>query len=274
MQNVIKTVVFILLVSLSIEAKENRFTTSVSLLGMSMDYREYDRSGKILDSEMSSFTEMLGVDIGMSFLMYQTSDASTKLQTNLITLSGNTDYVGSLLDDPTCSEYGCHKSRTVNNIIDFDVKIIRTKILTQALEVNYLLGLGYHYWDRQLSVSQVEGYEWYSLRAGVGLGYQISQKFKIATDLEYQYGFKHTMTSSYPVLDVTLGSADIMKLSIPLRYTLNNKMDFIMSYIYEIQEIGASNVQTASYKGTYRPFYEPQSTAKNQYIKIGLDFKY
>ncbi len=147
-----KTVVFILLVSLSIEAKENKFTTSVSLLGMSMDYREYDRSGKILDSEMSSFTEMLGVDIGMSFLMYQTSDASTKLQTNLITLSGNTDYVGSALGSNNA--YGSLTSRTVNNIIDFDVKIIRTKILTQALEVNYLLGLGYHYWDRQFIIPQ------------------------------------------------------------------------------------------------------------------------
>ena len=47
-----------------------------------------------------------------------------------------------------------------------------------------------------------------------------------------------------------------------------------MSYIYEIQEIGASNVQTALYQGTYQGFYEPKSTAKNQYIKLGLDFKY
>ena len=272
MQNVIKTVVFILLLSLSIEAQENRLTTSVSLVGMSMDYREYDANGKILDSEMSGFSEMLGVDMGISFLMHKTNNASTRLEANLITLTGDTDYVGSLLGSNNA--YGSATSRTVNNIIDFDIKVIRTKLLTQALEINYLLGLGYHYWERQLSARQVEGYEWYSLRAGVGLGYRVNPKIKIATDLEYQYGFKHTMTSSYPALDVRLGSADIAKFSIPITYELNQNMNIIMAYVYEIQEISASNIQSALYEGTYQSFLEPQSTAKNQYIKIGVDFKY
>ncbi|MDB2562067.1 DUF481 domain-containing protein [Sulfurimonas sp.] len=264
MQNVIKVIILVFVLSLSIQAKENRLSTSVALVGMSMDYREYDFSGNILDSEMSGFTDIMGVDMGLQFLLNETSSSYIKLETNLMTIGGYTDYVGSLLGSG--QPYGSYVSRTVNNIIDVDINVKMQQKITDSFELQYALGLGYRYWERSLSSTQIEIYEWYSLRTMLGAHYKLSKKLKIGAEIEYQYGFNETMSASNLGSNFDLGGADIMKISIPLVYSYSDKLDFLASAVYEEQTIEHSNVING--------FYEPDSTAKNQYIKIGVDFKY
>ena len=122
MQNVLTLIALSMVLTLNLQAKEDRFSSSISLVGMSMDYREYDKNGQILDSEKSSIIDLVGIDMGMKFLMYETSSSHTKLETNLVILGGRTEYVGSLLSVPPAPEqpYGSYIGSTVNNIIDFD----------------------------------------------------------------------------------------------------------------------------------------------------------
>ncbi|CAI6147656.1 MAG: hypothetical protein SPLUMA1_SPLUMAMAG1_00481 [uncultured Sulfurimonas sp.] len=90
--------------------------------------------------------------------------------------------------------------------------------------------------------------------------------FSVAALGEYQYGINPKMSATGFSTDFNLGSANIAKLKIPLRYSLNEKVAFFVEYVYELQIIEKSNVQDG--------FLEPDSTANNQYAKIGVVFKF
>jgi len=100
----------------------------------------------------------------------------------------------------------------------------------------------------------------------VGVAYSLSHGLRLALDLEYQYGISPTMSESYYGLDFDLGAADIVKVSVPLTYRYSSVMDFFVTAVYEQQKIEASDVKSG--------FYEPDSTANNTYLKLGLLFKY
>jgi hypothetical protein len=78
------------------------------------------------------------------------------------------------------------------------------------------------------------------------------------------------MTSSSPNLDFTLGSANIWELSIPISYQFNEKLDFFVEAIFSQQIITASDVEYSGSTG----YYEPDSTAYNNYLKFGVAFNF
>ena len=269
MQNVIKLVVLFLISGATLYAQENKISTSVALVLMNMDYREYNSSGQILDSEKSSLTNLIGIDMGLKFLMYSNARSKTTLEVNAMILGGYTDYVGSKRPtdlDPIPKPYGSYLSTTANTIVDFELGIKRKHLLNDGFNYYYAFKIGYRYWERGLSQAQIEDYEWYSLRTMMGTNYKLNQKFQLGVELEYQYGFKETMSASDLSSTFDLGGADIFKLSFPLVYKYNNNIDFNVEYIYTEQTIKESNVING--------YYEPRSTAKNQYLQIGLDFKF
>ena len=270
MQNIVKLILLFLVLVGNIFAQENKLSTSISFVAMSMDYREYNATGNILDSEESSFNDLLGVEIEVKYLLSSSSSNYTELESTLMILSGYTDYVGSLRNDPSCSTYGCYESRTVNYLVDFDLGLKQTYRVTDKLELNYGIGLGYRFWERALSSSQVEDYIWYSLRTSLGMSYQLTKKLKLGTEFEYQYGFSETMYASDVGREFDLASANILQFSIPLVYSYNDKIDFVLEYIYTKQTIKESNHIVI---GLFE-YWEPASTAKNQYIKVGVDFKF
>jgi hypothetical protein len=63
-----------------------------------------------------------------------------------------------------------------------------------------------------------------------------------------------------------LGSANILQANVALSFHITNTLNMSLQYTYELQEIGASNV--------VNNYYEPNSTAKNQYFKIGIAKRY
>ncbi len=66
--------------------------------------------------------------------------------------------------------------------------------------------------------------------------------------------------------EFTLGGADIIELSLPISYKYNEKLDMFFEYVYQKQTIEKSNVVSG--------YVEPDSTAKNQYLKAGFAFKF
>jgi len=248
---------FILLYSLV--ANANNISTSLSYVGMSMDYREY-ANGTIQDSEQSDFIDMMGVDMGLAYRL----SPSSHIETNFMALYGTTQYIGSNLN--TNNPYGSVTSTTNNLIIDFDVLYKRSQQLNQIFTLNYGVGMGYRRWDRELSANQLETYEWFSLRSLLGLTANITPKIQTGMVLEYQYGFNETMSASNLGATFDLGGADIFKVSVPLTYKLNKTVNLIAQYSYEEQKIKASNVING--------VYEPQSTAKNQYLQVGIEYNF
>ena len=264
MQNVIKLLVLSFIVSAGLYASQSKLSTSVSLQTMSMDYREYLPSGKILDSEKSNFHELGGVEVGVDYLLVSSARSTLELNSNLNFLGGYTDYVGSLRG--TRGEYGSVLSRTVDYIFDFDIALQNKYKLMKNVELTYALGLGYRFWKRMLSENQAEDYKWFSLRPMLGINYQVMDKIMCGLEVQYEHGLDTIMYASDTGSTYDLASANILKYSFAVMYDYSDAINILFKYIYEKQEIEASNIING--------FYEPQSTAKNQYLKIGLDFKF
>ena len=264
----INLLLLLLLIGTSVYAKNSEITSSVSLVGMSMDYKEYDNGGTLRDSEKSSFTDLAGVEMNVGYIFSNDSSAYNQINLNLMVLGGATDYIGALLNsnDP----YGSVVGTTINRVIDTDISYKRTNSFANNFEFNYGLGLGYRLWERSLSASQVETYKWFSLRPMIGINYAVHSKLNIGLALEYQYGINPTMSASNPNLNFTLGGADIFEISVPIHYKLSERWDIFTEYVYQLQKISKSGIE---YDGVTR-YYEPDSTANNQFLKLGTGFKF
>ncbi len=256
------------LLSTNTFADENNFTYSASIVGMNMDYKEYSTTGNLLDSEASQFTDIGGFEVGLDYLFSQEENSYSKINSSVLYVRGNSAYVGSLLGSN--KPYGSSTSTTLNDIADISIAYDIYHPISNKFTYNYGLGLGYRYWRRALSASQVETYQWLSLRPNIGMSMKINSDFKTSVDVSYQYGIKPTMYASDISSTFTLGSANIIELDLGLRYRFNEKMDFFTDYVLQKQTIGQSdNVVYGS-----NTYYEPDSTAYNQYLKLGVSFKY
>lgn len=237
---------------------------SISLVGMKMDYREYDRVGILLDSEKSNFSDITGAEFAYRFFL----DENTNIEVKFFGVSGETEYVGSYIGSG--AGYGSVVSRTSNDVRDLCIGYNAANMTNYGVAMLGGVGLGYRYWQRSLSATQVELYEWYSLRARVGMRFYYDN-WTTSLLAEYQYGIKPTMTATGIAEDFKLSSADIIKFSIPIRYTISQMVDISCSYVFEYQEIKESNVV---YDSTGTGYVEPDSKAYNQYVTLGIIFKY
>jgi hypothetical protein len=237
---------------------------SLSYVGMNMDYKEYDRNGVLLDSEESGYSDIVGYEMAYGYYL----DKESMVNLEFMSLSGDTKYVGSYLSSN--AGYGSVVSRTYNEIKDIYLGYSRTQLSSYGVEFYGGLGIGYRYWLRELSAAQIEEYEWYSIRASAGVVYE-HRDFSISLIGEYQYGIDPTMTATGISDKFKLNSADIMELSIPLRYHINKSFDLACSYTFTRQKIEESNLV---FDSAARGYVEPDSTAYNQYLKVGVVFKY
>ena len=68
MKSIFLSYLILMIASTILSANESEFHLSTAVVGMSMDYREYNDNNEILDSEKSKFSGIKGVDIGFSYL--------------------------------------------------------------------------------------------------------------------------------------------------------------------------------------------------------------
>jgi len=264
-------VLILLVMNVTLYAKESGYSLSTALIGMSMDYREYDESDKILDSEKSSLSEMPGLELQLVYIKVLESQNYAKLGASLMVLNGETEYVGAYIGSGL--GYGSLVNRTKNVIVDTNIDYMFTHVYDIGLEFSYGAGLGYRSWRRELSPTQVETYSWYSIRPKIGLAYSLGD-FYLGALLEYQYGINPKMTINNPNVEVNLGGADIIRMSIPFKYEVTPKFDIFVEYAVERQTIGKSDSAYFDNAGTTYEIWEPKSTANNQYAKFGATFKF
>ena len=271
----LQIIAFILLLNTFAFGYEGKYLITTALIGKNMNYTEYGRSDEILDTEKSDLYEMGGMELRLAYEKMQKRENGYEVGINFWAIRGKTEYVGSLILSD--AEYGSYVSTTKNLMYDASFDYIYKYIYADALTVQVGAGLGQRFWRRELSPAQIELYSWYSLRPQFGLSYK-QEKVKIAFVFEYQYGFDAKMNilqnSENGEKSLDLGFANIVKISLPVAYSLNEYFEVFASYAYERQDIGASNSVPYIIEGNVYEIYEPKSSAINHYIKLGTTLKF
>ena len=269
-QIILRIILFLLVVEVTLLAQE-KIRYSIAYVGMSMDYREYNNKDVLLDSESSDYCDLSGIEFGYVFnLQNEDRSESNSISIDAMILDGSTHYVGALMLDSTCNYYGCYKDKTLDTIYDINFDVTHNYRFSEASQVEFSLGVGYRYWLRELSSSQSEGYEWFSLRPAIGFLYSFKD-LRINPRVEYQYGIRPRLSATGIDKDFKLGAANIFELSLPLEYSFSRELSLYATYMYQYQKIEKSNVVNDNILGA---ILEPDSIANNRYIKFGFVFKY
>ncbi len=264
--------IFLLLILITTNSfgEDSKFISAVSFVGMSMDYTEYDRDGSILDTEESSYLDLAGVEISFGYNTFENDSSSSEITFNFMILGGMTKYIGSM--QSSNEGYGSHISSTLNTVVDTDISYKRSNIFNNSVEINYGIGIGYREWNRALSNSQIEGYTWYSIRPMLGISTFNKEKLNFGMFIEYQYGIETMMSASDLNYDFTLGGADILEISFPISYKYDKNIDFFFEATIQKQTIKESNRLYTGNGNEY--YYEPKSTAHNNYLKLGIEYRF
>ncbi len=261
---------FLFLTVLSASAKDSVFSSYISLVGMSMNYREYSNDKVLLDSEESSYVDLSGIELAFAYSFFQSTPYSSKIKFNYMVLSGGTKYIGSYMNSDL--PYGSVVSQTHNNIIDTDISYMGSASLGNDFQFVYGVGLGYREWERALSASQIEVYSWYSARPMLGVAANLNESFELGISVEYQYGFEEKMSESTLNHTFILGEADILELSLALNYLYNKSINFTFEAVFQEQIIIESDKLYTSDGTMY--YYEPDSTAYNSYLKFAIGYMF
>ena len=260
-------VMFVVFLSV-VQAKGNDLYFNAGLIGMSMDYREYNDNSQILDSEKSDFSQMMGIELGLSYVLNAADTDFSQFDVAFERIVGKTDYVGAYLDSG--KGYGSLQGKTLNTIVNFDVDYLYGLGISERLHLLVGAAFGYRTWERSLSSNQVETYMWAYTAPKLGLQY-VQKLLKITLMLGYKYGISPKMSATGINDTFKLGSANTLATSLKANYAITPKTTVYAVYAYENQEIAKSNVVFGS---DGKGYLEPTSTANNQYIKFGFAFKY
>jgi hypothetical protein len=261
MQNGLNYKIILFLLLSTLLTARSTIIHSLAVVNMNMDYKEYDKEGKILDSEKSEYLDMNGFYYDTGYKINKRGSYD-ELMLSVLYLGGITVYKGSLLNE----NYGSFVDINQQRIIDAQFTYSKAYLLGNSVAIRGGIGIGYRYWKRILSKSQTEIYKWSSVRPNLGLIFNLGNSFLLQTSVEYQYGMDAVMLDVEEKSEFELGSANIIQGDISLRMPIANTVDISMQYTYQLQKIEASKVVNG--------YYEPDSTAKNQYIKIGVIVRY
>ena len=78
------------------------------------------------------------------------------------------------------------------------------------------------------------------------------------------------MRLNNPDLKFLLGSANILEISLPIHYKYNEQTEIFCTMVFQEQIIERSDVVLSGQIG----YYEPESRAEKQYLKLGVAFKF
>ena len=227
----------------------------VYFYNIDLDYREYI-NGNVIDRDYSKFGELVGV--GYKYEHFGTF----KYGINIEYAGGTTHYNGSTWDNKPLN-------LKQNNVSIFNINA--------HFGVNYLnLVLGYRYWNRGKSNYEgdyEEDYYW----SYFGLRYISLFKFNnfaFMPEVEYQYAIDPKLDiklGNNPTID--LGETNGAKIELPLILKYNN-FYFKVFYRYQYWHISKSNTYILKINNEEVPIFEPESITINQYLGIGLLFKF
>ena len=261
--------IFLSLLSINLQAEQKGFIYSITSVGMRMDYHEYNDNKDILDSEKSDFSDIVGSEIGIDYIFHATAQDYAQVGLKVMKIGGTTDYTGAILGSK--DGYGSAYSRTKNSILNFDISYLHGYTLNKYFDLLSACSFGYRTWERRLLSYQIETYTWTYLNPELGLKVHISDALQLRLMVGCKYAMNPIMEVSVFRSDFKLGSTNTYHTSLETQYKVSEHSYLSLGYFYEMQVIQQSN---KLYDSDGTGYLEPDSMAKNQYIKIGVVFKY
>jgi len=230
----------------------------VSLTSLKMNYEEINSNNRIIDSDKSKFYEMSGVRLkyrGNYFLNYYI---------NFEYIYGKTTYSGA----------------TWNNlplyVTQNNVYILNTSSAIFLFK-NFYLSIGYRKWNR--GVSDYSGdyneiYKWNYI--GYGYEYFVGfSKILIVMNLQYQKAFNASLKANLGEgVELELLDVNGWNFASNLIYKLKRDVFLDLSYKYQYWYIGGSNVYSMILNSKTIYVQEPESYTRNQYLGVGLLYKF
>jgi len=219
-----------------------------------MDYNEYSTDGAFLDGDSSNFGDLNGLG-----LKYTYNDHYLEAEISY----GKSKYEGST--------WGGDKLYLTKD----NVSIINAE---GGIYVNRLnLFVGYRFWNRGKSDyigDYDEQYYWPFIGVGMRNIYPYLDG-EISTRLAFQYAIK-------PKLDAELGSGTTLDLgtTVGFKFQMDGKYDlgknFYLTgfYRYQVWHIQRSDVGYVTIDNTKYSVVEPESYTVNQYLSLGVLYKF
>ena len=242
----------------------------VSFVGMGIDYKEYEQDS-VLDSESSDYRDITGVELGYKYTITLKQDLLLRGEINYTFLEGNSRYIGSL--QGSNQPYGSVQSITYNTINELGLRLKAIWLTSSKFNFKAFLGFGYYKWDRKLSSIQTESYYWYPLELGLGTAFRFSQNDPNSFNIDFFYkrGLAPRMKDKYNNIIFVLGGEYNYGAVFSYIYELNSSVELFAEYKYSIQKIKKSNVVSLN---ATTIAWEPKSKDTQQFIKIGLAYKF
>lgn len=243
----------------------------VTLSTLKFNYKEYN-SGKVLDSENSSFSDLPGINI-----KFTKKIGKFILNPNFEYNRGTTHYNGATWG-------GTPLSLTKHNVYLYNLNLIgkynllEDKISTGKYNLYILGGLGYRFWNRSKSNyagDYKEQYKWPYYSLGGETNIQFNSKFTIGLQAYYQKAINPKM-KAYLGSGTTynLGRTNGYRISIPVKYALKTNYGIVFRYTYDYWKINKSDIKNITLYGSSIPTQEPDSKTKNQYFNIGFYYNF
>ena len=228
------------------------------LFSINMDYREIS-NGYVIDKDQTNYGDLNG--IGISYESYRFIPYFINAEYS----HGTSKYSGQ-------TQSGQYLETTNKNVYIFNINAG-----LHIFNNPYYLNFGYRLWNRGKSNYEGDYDEKYYWKY-IGFGYKYIVKFSdfiLKSDLNYEYALNPKLNvylGSGATLD--LGETDGLKFKFSADYKYSNNI--MLSFLYKIQlwHINVSNVKTIEYNNQDIVIYEPESITLNQYLSIGLLFKF
>lgn len=252
--------------SVVIKPQKGNISLGLSYIGMKNDYREYDPNNVLVDSEVAGLGSIRGLIGSMEYRFPEANGRYDSIHLSLFHMKGNTDYVGQMLFSG--EGYGSVVANSKNTYRQLE-GLYRFNLVNSGGSKYYVGGgLGYHYWDRKMSATQDEVYDWLYLKVNMGALWQINNNLKIGLEGGYVSAMSPTMVAKIESTEIKFDLEGVysIDLGVPLVYTISPSWDMTMEVRYE-----RYNIDDSVASGE---FYEPRSTTKNIYTKVGMNYKF
>ncbi|ACM92153.1 hypothetical protein NAMH_1021 [Nautilia profundicola AmH] len=229
------------------------------LYSINFDYKEYSSSGVYLDGESSNFGSLNGIGVKYS--------DRTSLP---FYLKGEYAYGSTHYDGSTWG--GTPLSLTKDGVY-----LINLEGGIHPFRNPYYLAFGYRYWNRGKSDypgDYDEQYYWSYFSFGYFYIFKIRKVF-LTTDFQYQLAINPKLDAhigSGTTLD--LGTTEGLKFQIASYFKYNSRIMISLMYRYQFWHINRSDPASVVLNGTTTYIVEPESFTRNQYLGIGVLYKF
>ena len=159
----------------------------------------------------------------------------------------------------------------------YNVEFVYANPLSGFEDIYIYLGVGAHYWARELSASQKVEYGWLYIPFGLRFEQSFGERLRAAMELTVQFmggGKARKRVSGYDLIEVDLGNKPGYRIKFPFTYQISPRWGVALTPWCEYSAIGESEVGSATQGGSTVDFQVQDSTTEQYGIDIGFQMSF